>query len=125
MYCANMLTSTNPNSLHFHYLICPLEFWTWLRKKILNKFFTYDSNFNGCALKNVSFFFLHFPLVNISYIFMGENLNSIYLTKKKKRVTFLMGVLPVNSSSWGREEGEMFDSKNCKKKRILLLSVAV
>lgn len=84
MYCANMLTSTNPNSLHFHYLICPLEFWTWLRKKILNKFFTYDSNFNGCALKNVSFFLLHFPLVNISYIFMGENLNSIYLTKKKK-----------------------------------------
>lgn len=64
----------------------------WLRKKKnLNKFLTYDPNFNGRVLKNLSFLPLHFPSVNISYIFINENLNNIHLVKKKyqgKKNTF-------------------------------------
>lgn len=55
-------------------------------------------------LKNLSFLPLHFPLVNISYIFMGENLNSTHLIKKTYQgdfFFFLMGVLPVIFPSWG------------------------
>lgn len=87
----------------------------WLRKKKnLNKFLTYDPNFNGRVLKNLSFLPLHFPLVNISYIFINENLNNIHLVKKNTRVKkilfFKVGMLPVIFPSWG--VGGMFNGRS-------------